>query len=365
MPKTIVALPGDGIGKEVTQSALQVLRHQTEAHGLDIEVEELPVGGTALARHGDPLPEFVLEACRRSAVVLLGAVGDPAYDDQPPERRPERAILQLRKELGLYANLRPITTYEALLEASSLKPQVVRGVDILIVRELTGGIYFGQPRGQEERDGARVAYNTEVYYDWEVERIAHTAFQAARLRGKQVVSVDKSNVLEASRLWRSVVDEVAQEYPEVELSHMLVDNCAMQLVRSPGQFDVMLTNNMFGDILSDEAAMLTGSLGMLPSASLGRLDDGRPAALFEPVHGSAPDIAGKGLANPLAAIASAALLLRHSLAQDQAAREIEGAVGKVLQEGWRSADLASSETPRAKVLGTRDMTEQVLQKLKR
>ncbi|HSR68804.1 MAG TPA: 3-isopropylmalate dehydrogenase [Acidobacteriota bacterium] len=364
MAHQIVALPGDGIGKEVTAAALTVLRHQSEIHSLDLEVEEMPVGGSAIARHGQPLPDFVLEACRRSPIVLLGAVGDPAFDSQPPHNRPEQAILKLRKELGLFANLRPVRAYPALLEASTLKPEVLEGVDILIVRELTGGIYFGQPRGQEEREGARAAYNTEIYYDWEIERIAHSAFKAARLRGRRVVSVDKSNVLEASRLWRAVVEEVAGQYPEVELRHMLVDNCAMQLIRRPLQFDVLLTNNLFGDILSDEAAMLTGSLGMLPSASLGRLRDGRAAGLFEPVHGSAPDIAGEDKANPLAAIASAALLLRHALSMEEAAQGIEKALEEVLSEGWRCADIASSNTPPASILGTRDMTEKVVERLR-
>ncbi|HUG43608.1 MAG TPA: 3-isopropylmalate dehydrogenase, partial [Acidobacteriota bacterium] len=309
----IIALAGDGIGQEVTTGALQILRACAKGWSLPVEIEELPVGGAAIERHGAPLPDFVLEACQSAGIVLLGAVGAPQYDDLPRLQRPEHALLKLRKELELFANLRPVRTYPELLEASPLKQELIEGVDILIVRELTGGVYFGEPRGLETRSQGRVGFNTEIYYDWEIERIAHVAFEAAAARKGLVTSVDKSNVLESSQLWRKVVSESAAEHPQVRLEHLLIDNCAMQLVARPKSFDVILAGNMFGDILSDEAAMLTGSIGMLPSASLGpSLETGR-AGMYEPVHGSAPDIAGRDVANPLAAIASVAMLLRHSL----------------------------------------------------
>ncbi|MEE8584328.1 MAG: 3-isopropylmalate dehydrogenase [Acidobacteriota bacterium] len=359
--RSIVVLPGDGIGQEVTAGAVEVIRNRAERHGMAVEIQEYPVGGAAIRELGQPLPDQVLQACRRSGSVLLGAVGDSAFDGNPPEMRPERAILGLRKELGLFANLRPVTAFDALLSASTLKTEVVEGVDILFVRELTGGIYFGTPRGREQRPQGEAAFDTEVYYDYEVERIARTAFRAARRRKGRVTSVDKSNVLESSRLWREVVEEVSADYPDVELEHMLVDNCAMQLIRRPTQFDVLLTSNMFGDILSDEASMLTGSLGMLPSASLGEMRDGNFVGLYEPVHGSAPDIAGKDLANPLAAILSAALLLRHSLGRDDIALEIEAAVQQLLDEGLRTADIAA---PGQATIGTRQMAKLVCQALK-
>ncbi len=339
-PTRIIALPGDGIGPEVVDAALAVLRCCREVFGIEVEADVLPVGGAAIEECGEPLPEEVLKACLESGVVLLGAVGAPRYDDLPPHRRPEKALLRLRRELGLFANLRPVKLHSALLDASPLKPGIVESSDILIVRELTGGIYFGEPRGRKKEGEKRVAYNTEVYYDFEIERIARSAFESARSRRGRVTSVDKSNVLDASQLWREVVVEVAADYPEVELIHMLVDNCAMQLIANPRQFDVILTNNMFGDILSDEAAMLTGSIGMLPSASLGEERGGVPAGLYEPVHGSAPDIAGRGIANPLAAIASLAMLFRFSLRRDDIARQIEAAIGHVLMRRVWTPDLA-------------------------
>lgn len=354
-PATIVALPGDGIGPEVIGAALQVLESCVRRHGLDLQSQEFPVGGQAIEKYGDPLPDFVLEACRGARAILLGAVGDARFDKNPRHLRPERALLQLRKELGLYANLRPVRLYPALAAASPLKAEIVEGTDILIVRELTGGIYFGDPRGLETRSQGRVGYNSEVYYDFEVERIARVAFEASRKRRSHVTSVDKSNVLESSQLWRSVVEEVALQYPDVRLEHMLVDNCAMQLLARPAQFDVVLTTNLFGDILSDEAAMLTGSIGMLPSASLGG-----ETGLYEPVHGTAPDIAGQDRANPLAAMASLALLFRYSLERDDIALEIETAVEKTLQEGFRTADIA---TPGKKIVGTRAMLQEVLRRL--
>ncbi len=356
----IVVLPGDGIGVEVTTGAVAVLRKQAARRGFDLDIVEHPVGGRALQEQGDPLPRDVLQACLDRGVVLLGAVGDSRFDGNPPEMRPERGILQLRRELGLYANLRPVTTFDALLDASTLKREVVEGVDILVVRELTGGIYFGKPRSSGTRDGVRVALNTEIYHDFEIERIARTAFEAAGGRRGRVTSVDKSNVLESSQLWRNVVEEVATDYPDIAVDHMFVDNCAMQLIRDPRQFDVILTSNMFGDILSDEAAMLTGSLGMLPSASLGRSDGDLVLGLYEPVHGTAPDIAGRDRANPLAAILSAALLLRHSLSEEEAAGEIEQAVVETLEEGSRAADLVN---PGESALGTLEMTDRILRRL--
>ena len=351
MGERILALPGDGIGPEVVHAGTEILKECASRHHLDLEVQEFEVGGQALLKHGEPLPAFVLDACRESRALLLGAVGDPRFDDQPRHLRPERALLQLRKELGLYANLRPIRPHKALLAASSLKEEMITGVDILIVRELTGGIYFGEPRGLETRPEGRVGFNSEVYFDFEVERIARVAFEASRKRRLHVTSVEKSNVLESSQLWRSVVEKVAPEYPDVRVDHMLVDNCAMQLIGRPKQFDVILSTNMFGDILSDEAAMLTGSIGMLPSASLGG-----KTALYEPVHGTAPDIAGQGRANPLATIASVAMLFRHSLDRHDIALEIEAAVGKTLQEGHRTADIALQGE---KAIGTSAMLEQV------
>ncbi|HJZ87204.1 MAG TPA: 3-isopropylmalate dehydrogenase [Polyangia bacterium] len=332
----VAVFPGDGIGPEVTEEAIATLRAAGARFGLACGFESCEIGGAAIERHGVPLPEPALALAQSSDAVLLGAVGGPRWDGLPSVKRPERALLGLRKAMAVYANLRPARVYDALADASTLKPEVVRGVDLIVVRELCGGIYFGQPRGVIDECGI----NTEVYTGPEIERIARVAFRVARERPRcKVTSVDKANVLESSELWRRVVQSVHdREFSEIALEHMLVDNCAMQLVRAPRQFDVILTTNLFGDILSDEAAMLTGSIGMLPSASLG---EGR-RGLYEPVHGSAPDIAGQGRANPLAAILSVALLARHSLARADVAHAIESAVERVLADGARSADLGGS-----------------------
>jgi 3-isopropylmalate dehydrogenase len=345
----ICVLPGDGIGPEITAEAVRVLK----ALGLKFEMEEALLGGCAVDATGDPYPEATRKLARAADAVLLGAVGGPQYDALPREQRPERGLLGIRKDLGLFANLRPAVLYADLANASTLKPEVVAGLDILIVRELTGDIYFGQPRGIETRDGERVGINTMIYSESEIRRIGRVAFESARKRNKKVCSVDKMNVLECTQLWRDVMIEVAKDYPDVELSHMLVDNAAMQLVRNPKQFDVMVTGNMFGDILSDEASMLTGSIGMLPSASL----DEKNKGLYEPCHGSAPDIAGQGVANPLATILSAAMMLRYSFANEEAATRIENAVKKVLAQGFRTGDI---HEPGTKKVGTKDMGDAVL-----
>ena len=344
-PLKIAVLPGDGIGAEIMAQALRVLKRLE----LPLEFEQAAVGGAGYDAHGDPLPEATLKLARDADAILFGSVGGWQYDKLPRAKRPEQAILGLRKHLGLFANLRPARVYAELAGASALKPEVVAGLDILIIRELTGDIYFGQPRGIHKRhDGEREGFDTMRYSEGEIRRIAHVGFQAAQKRGKRLCSVDKANVLETSQLWRDVVTEVGKNYPEVELSHMYVDNCAMQLVRTPKQFDVVVTGNMFGDILSDEASMLTGSIGMLPSASL----DANNKGLYEPIHGSAPDIAGKNIANPLATILSAAMMLRYSLKQPAAADRIEAAVKKVLKDGYRTADIAESG---AKQVGTEEM----------
>ncbi len=341
----IAVLPGDGIGAEIIVQALSVLKRID----LSLETEQAPVGGAGYDASGDPLPEATLKLAKEADAILFGAVGGWQYDQLPRAKRPEQAILGLRKHLGLFANLRPAQVYAELASASALKPEVVAGLDILIIRELTGDIYFGQPRGiQKLADGQREGFDTMRYSESEIRRIAHVGFQSAMKRGKKLCSVDKANVLETSQLWRDVVIEVAKEYPGVELSHMYVDNCAMQLVRTPKQFDVIVTGNMFGDILSDEASMLTGSIGMLPSASL----DSNNKGLYEPIHGSAPDIAGKDVANPLATILSAAMMLRYSLGQPDAADRIEAAVKKVLKDGYRTADIFEAG---AKKVGTKEM----------
>lgn len=345
----ICVLPGDGIGPEITAEAVRVLK----ALDLKVELEEALLGGCAIDAARDPFPEATQKLAKAADAVLLGAVGGPQWDSNPRELRPERGLLRIRKELGLFANLRPAILYPELANASTLKPEVVAGLDILIVRELTGDIYFGQPRGIEVRNGERVGFNTMIYSESEIRRILHVAFAAAMKRDRKVCSVDKMNVLECTQLWRDVAIEVSKEYPEVELSHMLVDNAAMQLVKAPKQFDVMVTGNMFGDILSDEASMLTGSIGMLPSASLDENNKG----LYEPSHGSAPDIAGKGLANPLATILSAAMMLRYTFADEAAACRIEGAVKKVLARGFRTGDIYEPGTKR---VGTREMGDAVL-----
>jgi len=348
----IAVLPGDGIGPEIMAEALKVLA-VFKKEGLSIETESALVGGAAFDAAGDPLPEATLKLAKDADAILFGAVGGPKYDVLPREKRPEKALLGIRKALNTFANLRPAILYPELAGASSLKPEVVAGLDILIVRELTGDIYFGEPRGIETRNGERVGFNTMIYSESEVRRIAHVAFQAARKRGRKLCSVDKMNVLEATQLWRDVVIEVGKEYADVELSHMLVDNCAMQLVRNPKQFDVIVTGNMFGDILSDEASMLTGSIGMLPSASLDENNKG----FYEPIHGSAPDIAGKGLANPLATILSAAMMLRYTFNLPEPALRIENAVKKVLSQGLRTGDIYEPGTQK---VGTQDMGNAVV-----
>lgn len=345
----ICVLPGDGIGPEITAEAVRVLR----ALDLKFEMEEALLGGCAVDATGDPYPEATRALAHAADAVLLGAVGGPQWDQRPREQRPERGLLAIRKDLGLFANLRPAVLYPELANASTLKPEVVAGLDLLIVRELTGDIYFGQPRGIENRNGERVGINTMIYSESEIRRIARVAFEAARKRRRKLCSVDKMNVLETTQLWRDVVTETAREYPDVELSHMLVDNCAMQLVRNPKQFDVIVTGNMFGDILSDEAAMLTGSIGMLPSASL----DANNKGLYEPSHGSAPDIAGKGIANPLATILSAAMMLRYTFNLEEAACRIENAVKKVLAQGLRTADIYENGMRK---VGTREMGDAIV-----
>lgn len=331
----ILVLPGDGIGPEIVAEALRVLQRAGEIGGLDLEIEQGLIGGSAHDAAGHPYPEATRESAHRADAILLGAVGGPQYESLERDLRPERGLLGIRSDLGLFANLRPAILYPQLAAASTLKPEVVSGLDILIVRELTGGIYFGQPRGIEERGGERVGFNTLVYSESEIVRIARAAFEAAMRRNRRLCSVDKANVLEVSELWREVVERVGKEFPEVELSHMYVDNAAMQLVRDPKQFDVMVTGNMFGDILSDAAAMLTGSIGMLPSASLNSAGVG----LYEPIHGSAPDIAGQGKANPMATVLSVAMLLRHSLNRNDLAEKVETAVGRVLDQGLRTPDI--------------------------
>ena len=353
----IAVLPGDGIGTEIVAEAVKVLK----ALDLQFEMEEAPVGGAAYDAAGHPLPEATLNLAKQADAILFGAVGDWKYDKLDRPLRPEQAILGLRKHLGLFANFRPAICYEQLTHASSLKPELVAGLDILIIRELTGDIYFGQPRGRRTAvdghfPGAEEAFDTMRYSRPEIERIAHVAFQAARKRNKKVTSVDKANVLETFQFWKDVVTEVGQQYPDVELQHMYVDNAAMQLVKAPKAFDVVVTGNMFGDILSDEASMLTGSIGMLPSASLNSSNQG----LYEPSHGSAPDIAGKGVANPLATILSAAMMLRFSLNQPEAADRIEAAVKKVLAQGLRTPDIYSEGTTK---VGTREMGEAVVKAL--
>jgi 3-isopropylmalate dehydrogenase len=347
--KKIAVLPGDGIGPEIIAQAKRVLQKLE----LPLELAEAPVGGAGYEAAGEPLPAATLKLAQDADAILFGAVGDPRYDALERSKRPEQAILGLRKALGLFANLRPAQVHAELAGASALKAEVVAGLDIVIVRELTGDIYFGQPRGIREVGGHREGYDTMRYSEPEIRRIAKVAFEAARRRAKRLCSVDKANVLETSQLWREVVADESRNYADVELSHMYVDNCAMQLVRNPKQFDVIVTGNMFGDILSDEASMLTGSIGMLPSASL----DERGKGLYEPIHGTAPDIAGKGLANPLATILSAAMMLRYSLAQPQAAQRVERAVAKVLQSGLRTADIF---TPGARKVGTAEMGDAVV-----
>ncbi len=353
--KNILFLPGDGIGPEVCEEAKKVLLSVNELFGLDFKVSEELVGGDAFEKTGNPLPNQTLEAAKSADAILLGAVGGPVWDDLDYELRPERALLGLRSELDLFANLRPAILSKYLSDSSSLKSEKVQDLDLLIVRELTGGIYFGQPRGKNDSD--LFAFNTMIYSKEEIERIGRVAFEAARKRGKSLCSVDKANVLEVSVLWREIMSGLASEYPDVKLSHMLVDNAAMQLVREPKQFDVIVTGNLFGDILSDIAAMLTGSIGMLPSASLNSKNKG----MYEPVHGSAPDISGKQLANPLAAILSIAMMLKYSFGLDEASLSIENAIEEVLSEGYRTNDLEGLEE---NILSTSEMGNKIVEHLK-
>ncbi len=354
MSKQVLILPGDGIGPEIVAEARKVLEHVNSHFKLDLTLCDGLLGGAAIDAEGVPLPAATLALAKESAAILLGAVGGPQWDNIERDLRPEKGLLQIRSALELFGNLRPAMLYPQLADASSLKPELVAGLDILIVRELTGGIYFGEPRGiRTLENGEREGFNTYKYSESEIERIARLAFEAASKRSGRLCSVDKANVLEATVLWREVVERVSADYPDVELSHMYVDNAAMQLVKAPKQFDVIVTGNMFGDILSDAAAMLTGSIGMLPSASLDR--DGR--GMYEPCHGSAPDIAGQGIANPLATILSVAMMLRYSLAAPEAAQAIEDAVSTVLDAGLRTPDLYTEGSQR---VGTREMGEAVL-----
>jgi len=353
MKARIVCLPGDGIGPEVVREARRVLEIIATEHSHEFEFVEADIGAIAIDRHGESLPKSTQDLCLTANAVFLGAVGDPKYDHLPPAKKPERGLLDLRTLLGNYANLRPVAVSEALVDSSPLRKDVVRGVDLLIVRELLGGIYFGSPRGMENEQ----AFNTEIYSREEVRRVSRIAFKLARNRRRKVTSVDKANVLESSVLWRETASEIAKQFPDVAFSSMYVDNCAMQLIAKPQQFDVILTNNIFGDILSDEASMLAGSLGLLPSASIGG-----KVGLYEPVHGSAPDITGKGIANPLGAISSAAMLLEHSLELPREATKLERAIVKVLSRGYRTPDLKSRtgrEKTKERIVSTKEMGELV------
>ena len=352
MTQQILLLPGDGIGPEIMAQGVRVLE-QLKADGLDISWDSALIGGCAVDATGVPLPQETLDKALAADAVLLAAVGGPQYDVLPREQRPERGLLAIRKAMNVFSNLRPALVYPELVAASTLKPEVVSGLDIIIVRELVGDIYFGEPRGIEVRNGERVGFNTMIYSESEIRRIAHSAFKTAQKRSKKLCSVDKMNVLESTQLWRDVMVEVSAEYPDVELSHMLVDNAAMQLIRNPKQFDVMVTGNIFGDILSDAASMLTGSIGMLPSASV----DANGKGLYEPIHGSAPDIAGKNLANPLAMILSIAMMLRHSLGQTAAADRVDNAVKTVLAQGYRTGDIMTEGGTK---VGTVEMGDAVL-----
>ena len=349
----ITLLPGDGIGPEIMAVARQLLDEVSSSNGFSLVYDVQPMGGVAIDATGEPLPNSTLEACKAADAVLLAAIGSPQYDSLPREQRPESGLLGLRSALGLFANLRPVKIIPALIDASTLKREVIEGVDLMVVRELTGGVYFGTPKGRVEAEGRVRAFNTMAYFDDEIDRIAKVAFDLAVARSGRLCSVDKANVLDVSQLWRDQVTAMAADYPTVELSHMYVDNAAMQLVRNPRQFDVLLTSNLFGDILSDEAAMLSGSIGMLPSASLGSSGPG----LFEPIHGSAPDIARQDKANPMAMVLSAAMMLRVGLQQDAAATALETAVDRVLAAGYRTGDLMSEGCTQ---LGCRAMGEQLL-----
>ncbi len=357
MKQKILILPGDGIGKEIVAEAVKVINVLKTDFGLDVELLYGDIGGAAYDADGHPYPPATQALAKEADAILLGAVGGYEYDDLPRDVRPERGLLGIRADLELFSNLRPAILNEVLADASSLKAEVVAGLDIMIVRELTGGIYFGEPRGiRELENGEKQGYNTLIYKESEIERIAHSAFQIAMKRDKRLCSVDKSNVLEVMELWHDVVERVGKEYPEVELSHMYVDNAAMQLVKAPKQFDVMVTGNMFGDILSDAAAMLTGSIGMLPSASLDKNGKG----MYEPIHGSAPDIAGQNIANPLATIMSVSMMLLYSLYREDMAERIDAAVERVLQQGYRTADIYVEGVEGTKLVGTSEMGDAVV-----
>ena len=351
----IAVLPGDGIGPDIIDQGIKVLKAVGQKFDIDFDFKYGLIGGASIEETGSPLTDSTIELCKSSDAVFMGAVGDYKYDNLDPQIRPEKGLLKIRKELNLFANLRPAIVYDQLISASTLKEEYVKGVNIMIIRELTGGLYFGLPKGID-RNGTRKGYNTMVYNDYEIERIARLGFQVAQKRNNKLCSVDKANVLDTSRLWREVVIEVSKDFPNVELSHMYVDNAAMQLIRNPKQFDVILTSNLFGDILSDEASMLTGSLGMLPSASL---SDKKPA-LYEPIHGSAPDIAGQDKANPIATIMSAAMMLKYSFNLEKAAQSIENAVTAILNEGYRTQDILSDGM---KLVGTREMGELITSKI--
>ena len=351
----IAVLKGDGIGPEIVDATLRVLEKVAELYGVEFSFQEGLIGGIAIDKTGDPLPDETLELCKSSDAVLLGAVGGPKWDDLPTHKRPEKGLLRIRKELDLFANLRPAKVWEPLIDSSPLKPEVVKGTDMLVVRELTGDVYYGEPRGIFEENGKRVGVNTMKYSEDEIRRVVRKAFEIARKRRKKLTSVDKSNVLEVSGLWKEIVEEEKKNFPDVELEHLYVDNCAMQIVRRPSTFDVIVTGNIFGDILSDEAGVVVGSLGMLPSASVGER-----YALYEPVHGSAPDIAGKGIANPIATILSASMMLKYSFSMDDAADLLERAVEEVLRKGYRTPDIYSEG---CKKVGTREMTDKIIETL--
>ncbi len=351
----ITVLKGDGIGPEIVDSALRVLDKVQELFGVSFEREEALIGGIAIDTTGDPLPEDTLKRCKDSQAVLLGAVGGYKWDNLPTDKRPEKGLLRIRKELDLYANLRPAKVWEPLIHSSPLKDEVVKGTDMLVVRELTSGIYYGEPRGIFEEEGKRVGVNTMRYTEDEIRRVVRKSFEIASKRRKKLTSVDKSNVLEVSGLWREVVEEEKKNFPDVELEHLYVDNCAMQIVRRPSTFDVIVTGNIFGDILSDEAGVVVGSLGMLPSASVGE-----KYALYEPVHGSAPDIAGKGIANPIATILSLSMMLKFSFGMDEASELIDKAIERTLEEGYRTPDIYSEGT---KKVGTKEMTDRIIKNM--
>jgi len=353
----IAVLKGDGIGPEVVDAALKVLDEVAKLYNVKFEYKEGLIGGIAIDETGKPLPEETLKLCLESDAVLLGAVGGPKWDNLPQDLKPERGLLQIRKALNLYANLRPVKVFDALLDSSPLKPEVAKGTDLLVVRELVSGIYYGEPRGIYEENGKRCGRNTMKYCEDEIERVTRKAFEIARKRRKKLTSVDKANVLDVSALWREVVNEVAKDYPDIELEHLYVDNAAMQLVRRPSTFDVIVTGNIFGDILSDEAGVIPGSLGMLPSASIGD-----KYALYEPVHGSAPDIAGQGIANPIATILSVAMMLKYSFNMDEAAEAVEKAVEETLNQGYRTADIYSEGTIK---VNTEEMTQKIIENLRK